>query len=164
MKFTFRHTKYTCYFSYITSAAINNLPALLFATFHREFGISTAFLAHLITFNFGTQIFVDFFGAKYAERIGYRTCAISANLFSILGIWSYSFLPFIFPSPYAGLIVASMISAVGSGLFEVIVSPIVEALPGDEKASMMSILHSFYCWGHVATVLLSTLASRSTAV
>lgn len=157
MKFTYKHTKYACYFAYIAGAVGTNLPPLLFATFRREFGVSMSSLAFLITLNFGVQMIVDWFGAKYAERIGYRKCIVAANLFIFAGTAGFGILPSVLPDAYAGLMLASVLYAIGGGLTEVLVSPIVEALPGDEKSSMMSILHSFYCWGYMATVILSTL-------
>ncbi len=156
MKLSFKHTKYSCYLAYITSAVINNLAALLFVQFCRQFGLELSQLSFIITMNFGIQIFVDFMGAKYADRIGYRKIVRLSQIFAALGLVGLGVFPKIFPSAYAGILVAAVIYAIGSGLTEVVISPIVEALPGDEKASAMSMLHSFYCWGHVLAVALST--------
>lgn len=156
MKINYKHTKYACYFAYTTSAVINNLAPLLFVTFQTGFGITLEQLALLITANFGLQIIVDFIGAGYAEKIGYRTTIVAAQIFSAAGLLLMSILPYLI-NPFAGLIISVLVYAIGSGLNEVMVSPIVEALPGDEKAGAMSILHSFYCWGHVFVILASTL-------
>ena len=157
MHLTARHTLYASYLGYITQAIINNLPALLFVSFQRDFGISLEMISLLISLNFGTQILVDFLAAKLVDRIGYRPCIVAAHVFSALGLISLSLLPYALPVPFTGILIAVIFNAVGGGIIEVLVSPIVESLPGDEKASAMSLLHSFYCWGHMGVVLLSTL-------
>ncbi|MBR2474598.1 MAG: MFS transporter [Clostridia bacterium] len=157
MKLTYKHTVLACYIGYIASATVNNLASLLFIVFQEDFGLSTVELATIITFNFLTQIFVDLFGAKFVDKIGYRRIAIIASVFLIAGLISLGVLPITLDNTFLALCIASVIYAIGSGLEEVIISPIVEALPGEHKESAMSILHSFYCWGHVGMVLLSTL-------
>ena len=157
MKLTYRHTLYACYGGYISSAVICNLMSLLFVTFNTKYGISLEKLGLLISINFCTQIVVDFLGAKYIDRIGYRIGVVAAHVFVTLGLICTGILPQVMDNVYAGLVIASVLNAIGSGLIEVLISPIVESLPGDEKASAMSMLHSFYCWGFVATVVLSTL-------
>ena len=157
MKLTYKHTMLSCYAAYITSAVINNLAPLLFVTFNKQFGLSLEQLASIVTMNFGFQIIVDFLGAKFADRIGYRPFILAAQIFAFAGFVGLGIFPKIFPSAYAGIVTAALLYSVGSGLTEVVISPIIEALPGDAKASAMSLLHSFYCWGHVLTVVLSTL-------
>lgn len=156
MAFTFRHTKYAAYIGYITQAIVNNLAPLLFVSFQREFSLSLDRISVLITMNFGVQIITDIIAAKYVDRIGYRPACVIAHIFAALGLVGYGVLPFVI-SPYAGLMLCSAVCAIGGGLTEVVISPVVEALPGDEKESAMSLLHSFYCWGQVLVVLLSTL-------
>ena len=156
MKLTFKHTVLACYIGYIASATVNNLASLLFIVFQEDFGLSTVQLATVISFNFFTQIFVDFIGAKYVDKFGYRAFAVIASVFLILGLICLGVLPVVMSNTFAALCIASVVYAIGSGLEEVIISPIVEALPGEQKESAMSILHSFYCWGHVGMVLLST--------
>ncbi len=157
MHLTHRHTLYASYLGYITQAIINNLPALLFVAFQRDFGFSLEMISLIISLNFGTQILVDFLASKYVDRIGYRPCIVAAHVASALGLASLSVLPDWLPSPFAGILIAVVLNAIGGGLIEVLVSPIVESLPGEEKAGAMSLLHSFYCWGHMGVVLLSTL-------
>ena len=156
MKLSFKATKYACYSGYITQAVVVNFMPLLFVYFATDFGLSLSQIASLITVNFGTQMVVDIFGARYAERIGYRKVLIMSQLFAAVGLFLLGILPFVIPH-YIGLIIPTVIFAIGSGLTEVMVSPVVEAIPGDAKASSMSLLHSFYCWGHLYTVLVSTL-------
>ncbi len=158
MTFTFKHTKYACYLGYVTQATVNNLPPLLFSAFVRDLGIQAEMIGLLIAINFGTQILVDLFGAKYADKIGYKPLLAAAHLFSAAGMLAFSFLPFMLP-PFAGLAGAIILTAVGGGLIEVLISPVIEAIPAEEskRAAEMSLLHSFYCWGHMAVVLLSTL-------
>lgn len=157
MTMTFRHTRYTCYLSCAGHAVINNLSPLLFLTFQRTFGIGIERIGLLISINFLVQMATDYVAAKYADRIGYRRCMIFSQILCVLGLLGLGTLPFLLPSAYAGLVVAVIISGIGGGLMEVLLSPIVESLPGDEKAAAMSMLHSFYCWGHVVVVLVSTL-------
>ncbi len=153
----YKQTLYASYIGYITQAIVNNLAPLLFVTFQKEFSISLEEIGFLITFNFGIQMLVDFISAKYVERIGYRVCIVAAHIFAFLGLVGLGMFPYWFDRPYLGLILAIALYAVGGGLIEVLISPIVEALPTDEKSSAMSLLHSFYCWGQVLVVLLSTL-------
>ena len=156
MKISYKYTVLACYIGYIASATVNNLASLLFIVFQDDFGLSTTQLATLITVNFFTQIFVDLFGAKYVNKLGYRFFAVLASIFLIVGLVCLGVLPTLMTNTFLALCIASMIYAVGSGLEEVIISPIIEALPGEQKESAMTILHSFYCWGHVGMVLLST--------
>lgn len=151
------HTIYACFTGYIIQAIVNNFAPLLFLTFQREFGISLEKIALLISFNFGVQLLVDFFAAGFVDRIGYRICIVFAQIFSCFGIASLAFLPNLTPDPFFGLLLSVTIYAIGGGLLEVLVSPIVEACPTNHKESVMGLLHSFYCWGHAAVILLSTL-------
>ena len=158
MKLTYKHTVLTCYLANVGGAAANNLASLLFIIFQNEYGLSSIQLATVISVNFMTQIVVDFLGAKYADKLGYRrTVLLSASMLT-LGLLSLGVLPLLVPDKmFMALCMSAVIYAIGSGLGEVILSPIIEALPGDAKESAMSILHSFYCWGHVCVVVLSTL-------
>lgn len=156
MTLTYRHTKYASYLGYVTQAIINNLPPLLFVTFQRAFDVSLDKISLLILMNFGLQMIVDLLAAKYVDRIGYRATVVCAHILSFAGLLGLGCFPYIMP-PFLGLVLATALNAVGGGLIEVIISPIVEALPGDEKSSAMSLLHSFYCWGQVAVVALSTV-------
>ncbi len=157
MRLTYGHTRAASYVGYVTQAIVNNLAPLLFVTFERELGLTTADLALLISMNFLVQIAVDLAAARFADTLGYRAVAAGAHLISAAGLICLGILPRALPNPYVGLIAAVALSAVGGGMIEVIISPIVESLPGDQKAASMSLLHSFYCWGHVAVVILSTV-------
>jgi len=157
MRLSYRHTLYSSYLGYVTQAIVNNLAPLLFLTFQREWNVTLADLALIISLNFMIQIAVDLIASTFADKVGYRAVAVGAHIFCVAGLISMGILPRVFASPYAGLIVATCLNAVGGGLIEVIISPIVESLPGDKKAASMSLLHSFYCWGHVAVVILSTV-------
>ncbi len=153
----YHHTLYASYLGYITQAIINNFPALLFLTFQKEFDISLERIAGMVSINFIIQIIVDFIGAKTIDKIGYRISAVTAHGFCVVGLISLGTLPKLLPNPYLGLLIAVAFNAIGGGIIEVIVSPIVESLPGKEKDKAMSLLHSFYCFGHVGVVILSTL-------
>lgn len=155
MELTYRHTRNACFVSYAVQAIVNNLSPLLFLTYQQEFSVSLTQISLIITLNFFIQMTVDLLSAKFVDKIGYQICIVAAHVFSTLGLMSLSILPSLF-SPYAALLTATAVSAIGGGLLEVLVSPMVEALPGEKKESEMSLLHSFYCWGHVAVVLLST--------
>ena len=158
---TYKSTLYACYLGYITQAIVNNLAPLLFVIFHDNFGISFEKIGRLILINFTTQIITDILAIKYVDRIGYRIAAVLAHFFAFLGLVGLGVLPILFPSPYIGLAISVIIYAIGGGLIEVIISPIVESLPGDAKASAMSLLHSFYCWGQLAVVIISTLIIKA---
>lgn len=157
MKLTYRHTLIACYIGYITQAIVNNLAPLLFVTFQNEFKLSLTMIGALISVNFVTQILTDLIAAKYVDRIGYRAASVLAHVMATLGLVSLAALPGLLPNPYIGMLIAIILCAIGGGLNEVLISPIVESLPGDQKEQAMSLLHSFYCWGHVGVVLLSTL-------
>ena len=157
MKLTYKHTVLASYIGYITQAIINNLAPLLFVTFNTRYGISLEKIGLLVSINFGVQILVDLLAARYIDRIGYRVGVVAAHVFAVAGLVLLGVLPRTLPDAYAGLVIAMVLNAIGGGLTEVLISPIVESVPGDAKASAMSLLHSFYCWGHVSVVLLSTL-------
>ena len=153
---THKHTKIACYIGYVTQAIVNNLSPLLFVTFREQFGISLVKLSTLIIINFCTQITVDLASAFFLDRLGYRKSMVAAHLLASAGLLLTGLLPFVIDA-YLGLLICSLMCAVGGGLLEVIISPIVEALPGEKKSSDMAILHSFYCWGQAGVVLLATL-------
>ncbi|MCM1055632.1 MAG: MFS transporter [Bacteroides sp.] len=150
-------TKLACYLGFVAQAICANFAPLLFLTFHDTYGISFGRLALISTCFFFTQLVTDLICAKAADRIGYRKCTVAAAAMSGLGLLGLAFLPDIFPSPFAGILACVIVYAVGSGLAEVLVSPIIEACPFENKDSMMSLLHSFYCWGSAAVILGSTL-------
>ena len=156
----FRHTIAASYIGYITQAIVNNFAPLLFVTFHRTYGISLSRIGLLVTVNFVTQILVDLFSAKFTDRIGYRPNAVLSHIFAAVGLILLGILPELTSDPYLGISIAVVIYAIGGGLTEVIISPIVEACPTDKKGAAMSLLHSFYCWGSVLVVLVSTLLFR----
>ncbi|MBQ2709989.1 MAG: MFS transporter [Clostridia bacterium] len=156
MKLTYRHTLSACHVCFIIQSIVNNYSPLLFVTYANEFALTLDQLTLLVTFNFIVQMAVDAIGVRWADKIGYRRGMVIAHATSFFGIAGLAlFTKILFP--FAGLMIATVFCALGSGFIEVIASPVVEALPTDEKSSAMSLLHSFYCWGHIAIVLLSTL-------
>ena len=157
MKSKYQKTLIACYLGFITQAITANFAPLLFLTFHRTYQISLGRIAFISTAFFFTQLLVDLFCAKYVDRIGYRRSVIASEVFSASGLIGLAFLPSLLPDPYVGILISVIIYAMGSGLIEVLVSPIVEACPFDNKDSVMSLLHSFYCWGSVGVILLSTI-------
>ncbi len=157
MKLTFKHTIYASYVGYITQAIVNNLAPLLFIIFRDSLGIELSKITLIITANFFIQLLVDLLSAKFVDKIGYRPCIMAAHILSAVGLVLMGVLPVIMSNSLLSLIIAAVIYAIGGGLIEVLISPIVEACPTENKASSMSLLHSFYCWGSVAVILLSTL-------
>lgn len=145
------------YFGYVVQAIVNSFAPLLFLTFRSTYGISLEKITLLVTVNFGIQLLVDLLSAQFVDRIGYRVSIVAAHIFAAAGLAGLAFLPDWMPGHFAGLVVCVCLYAVGGGIIEVLVSPIVEACPTDKKDAAMSLLHSFYCWGAVAVVLLSTL-------
>lgn len=160
MKNQYSNTITACFVGYIVQAVVNNFVPLLFLTFQKSYGIPLSQITLLVTFNFGIQLLVDLLSVGFVDRIGYRASMIIAHVLSAAGLILLTVLPDLLPSPFAGILTAVMIYAVGGGLLEVLVSPVVEACPSDNKEKAMSMLHSFYCWGHVGVVLLSTLFFR----
>lgn len=153
------NSKYTIYASligYVTQAIVNNLAPLLFSIFMVNFGITLDLIALLVSINFCTQLLVDLLATKYIDLIGYRISVVAAHLFSAIGLIGLSVFPYLFTNSYVGIIIAVILYAIGGGLIEVLISPIVEACPTDNKASIMSLLHSFYCWGCVLVIGLSS--------
>jgi len=144
------------YIGYVTQAIVNNFAPLLFLTFSKEFGVSLEKITILVTANFGVQLAVDLIASKLTDKLGYKIMVIAAHIFAAAGLIGMGILT-LTDFPFEGLIFSSVLYAVGGGLTEVVISPIVEACPTDEKSAAMSLLHSFYCWGQVMVVLLSTL-------
>lgn len=156
----FKNTVFACYRGYITQGIVNNLSPLFFVLFQNKFGISYSLISALILCNFVTQVITDMLSVKYVDRIGYRKSAVIAHALAFSGLVMQGTLPNVLPAPYVGLVLATIMNGVGGGLIEVIISPIVDSCPGDAKASAMSLLHSFYCWGQVGVVLITTLLLR----
>ena len=153
----YKKTKLACYLGFITQAVAANFVPLLFLKFHTDYDISLGNIALISTFFFFTQLLVDLFCAKYVDKIGYRVCIVASEVCSAAGLAGLALLPEIMPSPFAGIIISVILYAIGSGLIEVLGSPIVEACPFENKEATMSLLHSFYCWGAVGTILVSTV-------
>lgn len=153
---SYEHTIYAAYLGYITQAIINNFAPLLFLTFSRSFSLSLDEITLITTINFAVQLCVDFLCAKFIDKIGYRAAIISAHVFCTVGLLGLAFLPSLLGNAYAGIMASVVLYAIGGGIIEVLISPIVEACPTEKKEAAMSLLHSFYCWGHVGVVLIST--------
>lgn len=151
----YKHTIWAGYLGYITQAIVINFAPLLFLTFSGAFSLSLEKITLLTTVNFLVQLAVDFLATKFVDKIGYRPCILAAHIFAVLGLVGMAVLPNVV-SPYAGLMIAVVLYAVGGGLIEVLISPIIEACPTENKEGEMSLLHSFYCWGQVGVILLST--------
>lgn len=157
MKKNYQKTLNACYLGFITQAIAANFAPLLFLTFHNVFHISLGKVALISTFFYFTQLLVDLVCAKFVDRVGYRICVIASEVTSALGLIGLAVVPFLLPDPFVGIILCAVVYAIGSGLIEVLVSPIVEACPFDNKESVMSLLHSFYCWGSVGVIFGSTI-------
>lgn len=157
MKNNYKMTMYACFIGYIVQAVVNSFVPLLFVTFQTEYHIPLTQITLLITVNFVIQLVIDLLSAGFVDKIGYRASAIIAHACAGTGIFLLTILPELFSNPFYGILLAVMVYAIGGGLIEVLISPILEACPTDNKESAMSLLHSFYCWGCTGVVLLSTL-------
>ena len=153
----YRKTLKACYLGFITQAISANFAPLLFLKFHSDFEISLGQIALIPAIFYITQFVVDLFCAKYVDFIGYRKSIVVSQFLAGLGLIGLAVLPNILPVPFVGIIISVFLYAIGSGLIEVLCSPIVEACPFEHKEKIMSLLHSFYCWGSVGVILLSTL-------
>ena len=160
MKKNYKLTMTSCFGAYLVQSMVINFIPLLFITFHETFGIPLQQITLLVTVNFITQLIVDFAAAFFVDRIGYKNGAIIAQGFCALGMVLLALLPDVMPTPFAGLLISVITYSIGAGLIEVLISPIVESTPSDNKETAMSLLHSFYSWGHVLVVLLTTLFFR----
>ncbi|HEY8392302.1 MAG TPA: MFS transporter [Capillibacterium sp.] len=156
-RLNYQHTLLASYTGFITQAIINNFAPLLFLTFQKDYQIPLEKITLLVTANFGIQLLVDFLSAFFVDKIGHRPAMVAAHLFSAVGLIGLGVFPVWFSQPYYGLFAAVACYAIGGGLIEVLASPIVEACPTKKKAATMSLLHSFYCWGSVFVILVSTL-------
>jgi len=157
MKNIYRKTIFSCFVGYVVQAIVNTFVPLLFLTFQSEYGIPLSQITLLITVNFCLQLFIDFVSAFLIDRLGYRICAVSAHVFAAVGLILLTVLPEALPDPFVGLLISVLLYAIGGGLLEVVVSPIVEACPSEHKEKTMSLLHSFYCWGSVGVAAVSAL-------
>lgn len=153
----YKRTLTACFIGYIVQAIVNNFAPLLFLTFQSTYGIPLSRITLLVTINFSLQLLIDLLSAGFIDKIGYRASVLLAHIFSAAGLILMTVLPGLLPDAFVGLLISVLVYALGGGLLEVLVSPIVEACPTDNKEKAMSLLHSFYCWGHVGVVLLSTL-------
>ena len=157
MQKNYRKTLTACYLAFITQAICANFAPLLFLRFHTNYGISLGQIALIPTAFFLTQLLVDVFCAKFVDAIGYRRSIVISEIASGLGLAGLAVIPDLFRDPFIGVLICVVIYAIGSGLIEVLASPIVEACPFEHKDAVMSLLHSFYCWGSVGVILLSTV-------
>ena len=153
----YNKTLLACYLGFITQAITANFTPLLFLMFNKNYGVSLGKIALIPAVFFMTQLVVDIICVRAVDKIGYRKCIITSCLCSAAGLILLAFLPELFPDPFVGIIISVVVYAIGSGLVEVLGSPIVEACPFDHKEAVMSLLHSFYCWGSVGVIVISTL-------
>ena len=153
----YRKTLIACYLGFITQAIAANFAPLLFLKFHSDYNIPLGQIALISTVFYFTQLIVDVFCARFVDRIGYRKSVVASEVLSVLGLMGLAFIPDLCGNPLTGILICVILYAIGSGLIEVLVSPIVEACPFDHKEAVMSLLHSFYCWGSVGVILLSSL-------
>lgn len=159
-KFTYKHTKRLCYSGYVVQAIVNNFVPLLFVFFHEYYNISLIKITFIVTFNFMLQLCIDLASALFVDRIGYKRSVMLSNLLCAAGMILLTILPELTRDPFTGILIAVTVYAVGGGLLEVIINPIIESCPSDNKEAAMSILHSFYSWGCVAVILFSTVFFR----
>ena len=153
----YKKTLLACYLGFITQAISANFIPLLFLTFKRTYAISLDKIAIIPVLFYFIQLLVDIIATKFADKIGYRICVVASEVLSAVGLIALAVLPEIMPSSFVGILIAVVLYAIGSGIIEVLVSPIVEACPFENKDGVMSFLHSFYCWGSMAVILGSTI-------
>ncbi|MDE6302787.1 MAG: MFS transporter, partial [Clostridia bacterium] len=153
----YRRTFFACSIGFVTQAISANFVPLLFLVFHKTYGISLGTVALIPVILYLTQLLTDLVASKVVDKIGYRVCVVTSQVISAVGLVLLVFLPQLFPIPFIGILISVVFYAMGSGLVEVLVSPILEACPFKNKNGMMSLLHSFYCWGAVGVISLSTL-------
>ncbi len=160
MEFKYKKTKAACYIGYTVQAIINNFLPILFIIFNKNYGLSYESIGRLIFINFITQIFADISAPLIVKRIGYKKSAVLCHFLATAGLLLLSFLPNVIGNTYFAIVISIMVYAFGSGIIEVIISPIMEFLPTENKSGNMAVLHSFYCWGQVFTIAVTTLAVK----
>ena len=163
MKLSYKTTIVSCFVGYIVQAIVNNFVPLLFLTFQNTYDIPLSRITLLVTFNFGVQLLVDMLATKFVDKIGYRMSVVTAHVTSAAGLIFLTILPEMM-DPFTGILISVMIYAIGGGIIEVLISPIMESCPTDNKEKAMSLLHSFYSWGHVGVVFLSTLFFKTIGI
>lgn len=153
----YKKTLAACYLGFVTQAITANFTPLLFLTFVNTYGVTFEKIAMIPLVFYLTQLLIDFAATKFADKIGYRTCVVASQVLSAIGLLLMALLPELLSVPFIGILISVVLYAIGSGLIEVLVSPIVEACPFENKDGVMSLLHSFYCWGAMGVILGSTL-------
>lgn len=153
---TYKHTLHSCYLAYVTQAAVVNLAPILFVIFQTEFGLTYQQIGALSLINFLTQLSIDAVAIKTLDKVGYRPAAIGCCACCTLGFLLLAICPAIWPGEFFALCLPVIVYAVGGGLAEVIVSPIADSLPLENKEGSMALVHGAYSWGQAAVVLVST--------
>lgn len=153
----YNRTIRACFVASSVQSVVINFAPLLYLTFHNSYNIPLAKITLLVTVNFLLQLVVDAASIGFVDRLGYRAGIVLAHAFSAAGLILMALLPDVTPDPYTGLLIATVVYSIGSGLLEVLTSPIMEACPTKSKDRAMSLMHSFFCWGHMVVVLVSTL-------
>lgn len=153
----YKHTVAASFTAFVVQAVVNNFAPLLFLTFQAQYGIELSKITVLITANFFIQIFVDLTAVLFVDRIGYRASTVLAHAMCATGLIFMTILPEILPSAFAGLLISVFCYAVGAGLLDITINPIVNSCPSTNSNQLLCLLHSFYCWGSVAAVGISTL-------
>ncbi len=157
MTATFKRTKYTCYFTYLAMSSVFSLPPILFVTFREMYGISYTLLGTLVLTNFCTQLTVDLIFTFFTKYFNVHKTVRVMPLLTSFGLLIYAVTPTLFPQyAYAGLLLGTVVFSVAAGLCEVLLSPLVAALPSDNPERDMSMLHSLYAWGVLTVVIIST--------
>ena len=157
LRLTHRATRIACYIGYVTQAIMINFMPLLYVTFQKEFALSLSALSSLIAVNFIAQLTADFIAARLGDRISMRAMLVFTHATATVGLCLIGILPSLLPSAYVGLLIAEIVCGAAGGFTEVLISPLLEACPMEEKSAEMSFLHSFYCWGQAGVVLFSTV-------
>ena len=143
-------TKLAGYVGFVVQAIVNNFLPILFIVFQDIYGLGYEKLGRLIVFNFVTQMFIDLLTPKILAKIGYRKASFLSQFTAFIGLCLMSVLPRVMGNTYLAIVISIMVYATGSGLMEVILSPMIEMLPTGNKSGNMAVLHSFYCWGHLS--------------
>lgn len=157
MSVSYKRTKLACYTGLTVQAIINNFLPILFIIFQRDYGLSYEQLGRLLFINFAIQILADFLTPYIVKLIGYKGSAITCHFLATLGLVLLFVLPNIMADFYTAVVISVMVYAFSSGIIEVVMSPIMELIPQDNKTANMAFLHSFYCWGQALTVVVTTL-------
>lgn len=153
----FRLTTLSCFAGIFVQAIITNITAILFVPLMSLYGFTYLHLGILVGVNFSAQVMSDIIFSALVDKLGYRRLVLPACIGAFIGLILFGLSPLLFRDVFLGMLLSTIVFSAASGLLEVLLSPIINAMPNDDKAGAMSLMHSFYAWGQAATIIITTV-------